>query len=61
MPKPFMTYEQQIQKLRDKNLTITDEEAAKDILRQDGYYALITGYKDLFKNPICRKPRLYCG
>lgn len=48
MPKPFMTYEQQIQKLRDKNLTITDE--AMSILKQDGYYALITGYKDLFKN-----------
>lgn len=41
-----MTYEQQIQKLRDKNLTITDVEEAKSILRHDGYYALITGYKD---------------
>ncbi|WP_270809919.1 Abi family protein [Hungatella effluvii] len=50
MPKPFMTYEQQIQKLRDKNLTITDEDEAMSILKQDGYYALITGYKDLFKN-----------
>ena len=38
MPKPFMTYEQQIQKLRDKNLTITDVEEAKSILRHDGYY-----------------------
>lgn len=45
-----MTYEQQIQKLRDKNLTITDEDEAMSILKQDGYYALITGYKDLFKN-----------
>lgn len=50
MPKPFMTYEQQIQKLRDKNLTITDEDEAMSILKQDGYYGLITGYKDLFKN-----------
>ena len=57
MPKPFMTYEQQIQKLRDKNLTITDVEEAKSILRHDGYYALITGYKDLFKNPSTKNYR----
>lgn len=57
MPKPFMTYEQQIQKLRDKNLTITDENEAKSILQQDGYYALITGYKDLFKNPSTQNYR----
>lgn len=52
-----MTYEQQIQKLRDKNLTITDENEAKSILQQDGYYALITGYKDLFKNPSTKNYR----
>lgn len=52
-----MTYEQQIQKLRDKNLTITDENEAKSILQQDGYYALITGYKDLFKNPYTKNYR----
>ena len=28
MPKPFLTYPQQIQKLKDKNLTITDDAAA---------------------------------
>ncbi|MDD3362680.1 MAG: Abi family protein [Hespellia sp.] len=57
MPKPFMTYEQQIQKLRDKNLIITDSAEAKAILQQDGYYALITGYKDLFKNPSTKNYR----
>ena len=31
MPKPFMTYEQQIQKLKDKHLVIEDEGFAKDI------------------------------
>ena len=51
MPKPFMTYDQQIQKLRDKHLIVADEDSAKDILRQIGYFTLITGYKDLFKNP----------
>lgn len=57
MAKPFMTYDQQIQKLREKNLWIPDEEAAKEILRKEGYFALITGYKDLFKNPTTRNYR----
>ncbi len=46
-----MTYDQQIQKRKDKHLTISDDEAAKVILRQEGCLALITGYKDLFKSP----------
>lgn len=50
MPKPFLTYAQQIQKLKDKNLVISDEESAKAILHRYGYFALITGYKDLLKN-----------
>lgn len=54
MPKPFMTYDQQIQKLKDKHLNIEDEAAAKLVLHNLGYFALITGYKDLFKNPTTR-------
>ncbi len=50
MPKPFMTYDQQIQKLRDKNLVIANEDSAKVILQRYSYFALITGYKDLLKN-----------
>ena len=57
MPKPFMTYDQQIEKLKSKHLTIADEASAKATLRQIGYYALITGYKDLFKNPTTRNYR----
>lgn len=57
MPKPFMTYGQQIEKLKSKGLTLTDEAAAKETLQQIGYYALITGYKDLFKNPTTRNYR----
>lgn len=45
-----MTYDQQIQKLRSKNLVITDEDSAKATLHRYGYFALITGYKDLLKN-----------
>lgn len=57
MPKPFMTYDQQIEKLKSKHLGIDDEAAAKETLRQIGYYALITGYKDLFKDPTTRNYR----
>lgn len=51
VPKPFLTYEQQIQKLKDKHLLIPNESDAKVKLRLNGYFALITGYKSLFKNP----------
>lgn len=50
MAKPFMSYDQQIQKLKDKNLVIADESKARDILHRYGYFALISGYKDLLKN-----------
>lgn len=57
MPKPFLTYPQQIQKLKDKNLTITDDHAAAEVLHHYGYFALISGYKDLFKNPTTKDYR----
>lgn len=53
MSKPFMTYEQQIAKLRDeKELAIPNELYAKKMLMQNSYFALITGYKLLFKDKI---------
>lgn len=57
MPKPFMTYDQQLQKMRDKHLIISDEDGAKDTLRRIGYFSLVSGYKDLFKNPTTRDYR----
>lgn len=57
MPKPFMTYEQQIQKLQDKNLIIQNVDDAKNVLHQLGYFSLITGYKDLFKNSTTKNYR----
>jgi abortive infection bacteriophage resistance protein len=49
--KPFLTYEQQIRKLRDeKGLAIPDETHAIDILTQIGYFSLINGYKTPFKD-----------
>ncbi|MDO5424381.1 MAG: Abi family protein [Eubacteriales bacterium] len=56
MAKPFLSYEQQIDKLRhDKQLLIFDTEYAKRILSELSYYSLIGGYKDLFKNPVSGK------
>ncbi len=49
MPKPFLTYRQQIDKLKgEKGLQISDEQYAEDMLRRNSYFALITGYKHLF-------------
>lgn len=54
--KPFLSYEQQIEKLKiEKELIIENEEFAKSKLKEVGYYHLITGYKDLFRNKAVRK------
>ena len=49
--KPFLSYEQQICKLRDdKGLIISDKKHAIEILTQIGYFSLINGYKTPFKD-----------
>lgn len=56
MSKPFLTYQQQIDKLKnEKNLIIDDESYATDILMRIGYFKLIGGYKHLFKNKTTKK------
>ncbi len=56
MAQSFLTYEQQIDKLvNDKNLIIADKKYAEIALKQIGYFALIGGYKELFKNPTTKK------
>ena len=52
----FKTYDQQIKILEDdKSLIITDEDFARTSLINIGYFSLIGGYKDPFKNPMTRK------
>jgi len=54
--KPFLTYTQQIDKLKhEKNLVIANREYAEYMLKRISYYALISGYKKLFRNPTTRK------
>lgn len=51
--KGFLTYDEQIAFLKEKkNLQIQDEEYAKKILFQTGYFPLINGYKEAYKNPV---------
>lgn len=48
--KPFLTYQEQINKLRnDKKLQIDDEAFAIALLKEHSYFALVSGYKRPFK------------
>lgn len=47
MNKEFKTIEEQIDILKERNLII-NEEKAKEIFRDNNYYYLINGYKNLF-------------
>ena len=49
MAKNFLSYEDQIELLINKGLTICNEQAAIYYLKQFSYYSLISGYKDIFK------------
>ena len=48
--KPFLSYEDQIAKLREKNLVVKNQEYAIKLLKKHSYFALISGYKKPFKN-----------
>lgn len=47
--KPFLTYEKQIRKLKEKELKIEDENYAVWLLKKYSYFDLISGYKGPFK------------
>lgn len=47
--EPFLTYEQQIQKLKNKGLIIDNDDNAIELLKKHSYFALISGYKIPFK------------
>lgn len=50
--KPFKTYDEQIEFLKDKyKLIITDDIFAKEALETFTYYDLINGYKEIFMHP----------
>lgn len=56
MSKPYLNYQQQIDKLvNEKGLIISDTEYAREMLTNIGYFSLIGGYKSLFINPMTRR------
>ena len=56
MYKPYLEYNQQIQKLvSQKGLVISDFDYARQKLIDIGYFSLIGGYKTPFINPMTRK------
>lgn len=48
MDKPFKTYRQQLSILRSRNLEINNGSKAIKLLKTNGYYNIINGYKDIF-------------
>lgn len=46
--KPFKTFEEQLEILKDRGLTIENECDTISKLKSDNYYNIINGYKDLF-------------
>jgi len=54
--KPFLSYTQQLDKLEnEKNLIISDHSYAEATLRRIGYFALVSGYKNLLRNQTTKK------
>lgn len=49
--KEFKTYDEQITILKNRGLLINDESFAKEKLKEDNYYNIVNGYKDLFITP----------
>ncbi len=50
--KEFKTYAEQIYILKERGLTIKDEQRAKEILKKENYYFLINAYKSYFTKNI---------
>ncbi|QVK08698.1 Abi family protein [Mycoplasma mycoides] len=58
--KEFKTFEEQIEILKSRRLIIKDEQKAIEILKQENYYNIVNGYKDLFlKNTLNDKEDVF--
>ena len=54
MPKEFLTYQQQMEKLRSSGLRIEDEEVCRRVLADIGYFPVVNGYQSFFLDPSTR-------
>ena len=59
MDKPFKTIEEQLEILRSRNVEVDGSSA--QILRREGYYSVVNGYKALFLNPDAEEERYADG
>ena len=57
MNKEFLTYDQQIELLKSKGLSISNESITREALERIGYFQLIGGYKHSFKNTTTKNYR----
>ncbi len=58
MAKNFLNHQEQLSRLAtEKNLTIENRAYAEEMLKQIGYFPLISSYKSPFKNPTTGKYR----
>ena len=48
MSHDFKTYDEQIQILKSRNLSISNPNKAKEFLQYNNYYNVVNGYKELF-------------
>ena len=55
MSGEFRTYDEQIAKLLEKGLAVSDVAAAKSKLAAVGYFALVGGYKEPLRDPSTRR------
>ena len=56
--KIYLSYEQQVEKLRRDGLVVEDERTAISRLKWEGYYNFAVGYNRLFKDD---RKRYICG
>lgn len=50
MPKEFLTYQRQMEKLRSSGLRIEDEEVCRRVLADIGYFPVVNGYQSFFRD-----------
>ena len=54
--KQFLTFSQQVEYLKsEKEIAVSDDQFAEEILQRIGYFALMGGYKELFRIPFTKK------
>lgn len=46
--KPFLTYRQQLKRIKDKRILVADDDFVLEILKTMSYYGIVNGYKDIF-------------